>query len=77
MFEVKTHKAQGSDGDVLVLVGEMNIQMCYGASHSYPCLPSRISNSGWHVNWFYIRAVAVAPLPQFSITAPVRLESWS
>jgi hypothetical protein len=44
VFEVKTRKAHGSDGGVLASVG-MNIQMRYGASRSYPCLSSWISNS--------------------------------
>ena len=46
VFEVKTLKAFGSDGGVLALVGGTNIQMRYGVSHSYPCLPLRTSNSG-------------------------------
>jgi hypothetical protein len=62
VFEVKTRKAHGSDGGVLTPMGRMNIQMHYGASHSYPCLPSRISNSSWHGNWFYIRDDVAAPL---------------
>ena len=77
VFEVKTYKAQGSYGGVLTPVGEMNIQRCYGASHSYLCLPLRSSNSSWHGNWFYIRDNAAAPLPRFSIAVLVRLGSWS
>jgi hypothetical protein len=51
--------------------------MCYGVSHSYQYLSLRSSNSGWHGNWFYIHDDTAAPLPQFCIAAPVRLESWS
>ena len=46
VFLVKTRKVHGSDGGVLALVGGTNIQMRYGVSHSYPCLPLRTSNSG-------------------------------
>lgn len=77
VFEVKTRKAYGFDGGVLTLVGGMNIQMLYGVSHSYLCLSLRCSNSGRHGNWFYIRDDAATPLRQFSIAAPLRLESWS
>jgi hypothetical protein len=77
VFEVKTHKAHGFDGGILALVGGMNIQMRYGASHSYPCLSSWISNFGWHGNWFYIHDDVTTPLPWFSVATPVRLESWS
>ena len=77
VFEVKTRKAHSSDGGVLAPVGAMNIQMHHGESHSYPCLLFRSLNSNWHGNWFYIRDNTVAPLPQFSVVTPVRLESWS
>jgi hypothetical protein len=45
VFEDKTRKAYGSDGSVLAPVGGMNIEMCYDASHIYPCLPLRSLNS--------------------------------
>ena len=77
VFEVKTRKAHGSDGGMLAPVGEMNIQICYGASYNYPCLSLRSFNSGWHGNWFYIHDNVAAPLPQFSIAVPARLESWN
>ena len=46
VFEVKTRKVHGSDGDVLAPVGGMNLQMCHGVSRSNPCLPLKSSNSG-------------------------------
>jgi hypothetical protein len=61
IFEVKTRKAHGSDGGMLTSMGGMNIQMHHGVSRSYPCLPLRSSNFGWHGNWFYIRDDAAAP----------------
>jgi hypothetical protein len=63
VFVVKTHKAHGSDGSVLALMGGMNLQTRQGVSHSYPCLPLKTSNSGWHNHWFYIRDDAAAPSP--------------
>lgn len=32
VFEVKTHKAHGSDGGMLAPTSGMNIQMCHGES---------------------------------------------
>jgi hypothetical protein len=45
VFEVKTHKAYGPDGGVLIPMGGMNNQICYDASHSYLCLSLSSSNS--------------------------------
>ena len=63
VFEVKTHKAHGSDGSVLAPVGGMNLQTCQGVCHSYSRLPLKTSNSGWHNHWFYIHDDATAPSP--------------
>ena len=75
VFEVKTHKAHGSDGNVLAPVGGMNLQTCQGVSRSYPCLLLKTLNSSWHNHWFYIHNNAVAP-PPFSSAALVRLDSY-
>jgi hypothetical protein len=48
----------------------MNIQIRYRFSYSYPCLPLRSSNCGWHGNWFYIRDDAAAPLGARASSSP-------
>jgi hypothetical protein len=81
-FKVKTHKAHGSNGMNLQqasptsLVGGMNLQTHQGVSRNSPCLPLKTSNSSWRNHWFYIHDDAAAPLPSFSSTALLRLESW-
>ena len=55
VFEVKTRKVYGSDNSVLAPMGGMNLQMHHGVSCSYPSLPLKSLNSGWHRHWFYIR----------------------
>jgi hypothetical protein len=44
VFEVKTHKAYGSNGGMLAPVGRVNIHMRYSVSRSYLCLSLRSSN---------------------------------
>ena len=41
LFEVKSHMEHDSDGGVLTPMGGMNIQMRYGVSRSFSCLPLR------------------------------------
>jgi hypothetical protein len=48
VFEVKTCKVHGSNGGTLAPMGGMNLQMHQGFSRSYPCLPLKSLNSGWH-----------------------------
>ena len=45
-------------------------------SYSYPYLPLRSLNSGWHGNCFYIYDDASTTLLPFSVTPPVRSASW-
>ena len=63
VFEVKTHKAHGSDGSVFAPMVEMNLQICQGVSCRYPCLSLKTSNFGWHNHWFNSYDDAVAPSP--------------
>ena len=61
VFEVKTLKVHGSNGDVLAPVGGRNLQMHHGVSHGYPCLPLKSLNSGRHGHWFYIQNDVATP----------------
>ena len=71
LFKVKSHKEHDFDGGVLTPMGGMNIQMRYGVSRSFSCLPLRSSNSGCHGNWNYIRDA-----PFFGVM-PMTFVSWS
>lgn len=62
MFEVKSRKVRSSDKE-LTLMGRLNIQMLSRLSSSYPSLPLKNLNQGWHANWFDLLDDAATPLP--------------
>jgi hypothetical protein len=65
-----------ADDAELTPLGRLTIYIQVTFVSRYPRLPLKVSNLGWHSNWFYVHDDATAPLLAFTGGSPVCREPW-
>ena len=66
IFAVNLVKRRVRKQELHAPVGCASIHLCNNRAGAYPLIHLSTSNKGWHLQWFYVKNDAAAPLPAFT-----------